>query len=608
MNLFDIKDPSFIKKLSIKELQSLANDIRAFLIEEIPKTGGHLSSNLGTIELIIALHYVFDSPKDGFIFDVGHQAYTHKILTGRASEFHTLRQTDGLSGYINYKESIHDQWESGHAGTSLSALQGFLYAKHLKNEEGLGIAIIGDASITNGMAFEALNVLGSDPNVKGIIVLNDNEMGISKSVGAISKALTRIRFNRFFVKVKRFWQMVLPKFFLEFLSRVKRGLKSFFQRQNIFEDLGYLYVGPIDGHDLKGLIYHFERIKRARKSVVMHILTDKGKGHELAEQDKVGTFHGVSKQSSKKKEGISWSQGIAKIIYDIQEKEKVFVIMPAMAVGTSFVEFSKDYKDRYIDVGIAEEHATSMAAMMAHQGIKVFLPLYATFSQRAFDQILNDIARSDHHVVFGIDRAGVVGEDGSTHQGIFDVSMFSLMPHMVIAMPYDLSEAKALYDYAFLKQNHPMVIRYPRGTTQAINGEEIESIDSVSWKYIKKGKDVAIISYGQSLDRLLDVAKKMNLDASIINARFIKPMDEEMLKDILMTHKKIFVYEEISNVGGLFPMILRFAEKHAFHNEFMEMSMTDQIIHHGNYKEIIQKIKMDDVAIEEKLKVFIHET
>ncbi|MDD3067948.1 MAG: 1-deoxy-D-xylulose-5-phosphate synthase [Acholeplasmataceae bacterium] len=605
MNLFDIKDPSFIKNLTIKELQKLAHDIRAFLIEEIPKTGGHLSSNLGTVELIIALHYVFDSPKDAFIFDVGHQAYTHKILTGRAKDFHSLRQTDGLSGYINYLESIHDQWESGHAGTSLSALQGFLYSQRLKGENGRGIAIIGDASITNGMAFEALNVLGSDQNVKGIIVLNDNEMGISKSVGAISKALTRIRFNRFFVKIKRFWQIILPKCFLEFLGRIKRGLKSFFQRQNIFEDLGYLYVGPIDGHDLKGLIYNFERIKRARKSVVMHILTDKGKGHELAEQDKIGTFHGVSKASTKKKEGISWSQGIANILYDLQELEKTFVIMPAMTVGTSFVEFSKTYKDRYIDVGIAEEHAASMAAMMAHQGIKVFLPLYATFSQRAFDQILNDIARSNHHVVFGIDRAGIVGEDGSTHQGIFDVSMFSLMPNMVITMPYDLKEAKALFDYAFLKQNHPIVIRYPRGMTQALNGDVIEEINHPSWVKMKQGKDLAIISYGQSLDRLNHVCESMELDATIINARFIKPIDEVMLKNILETHHKIFVYEEIANSAGLYPAILAFAEKHAYKNEFMEMSMTNQIIHHGNYKEIIKKMKMDERSIEEKILEFL---
>ncbi|PKK96334.1 MAG: 1-deoxy-D-xylulose-5-phosphate synthase, partial [Tenericutes bacterium HGW-Tenericutes-3] len=292
MNLFDIKDPSFLKQLSNKELKALASDIRSFLIESISKTGGHLSSNLGTIELIIALHYVFDSPNDAFIFDVGHQAYTHKILTGRINEFSTLRQTNGLSGYINYQESIHDQWESGHAGTALSALSGILYAKKLKNEPGEGIAVIGDASITNGMSFEALNLLGTDKNTKGIIVLNDNEMSISRSVGSFSMALTRFRSMKLFIKMKRMWQMILPSFILNFLSRVKRGLRGFFQRQNIFEDMGYMYVGPTDGHDIKGLIYNLERLKKIKKSVVFHIITEKGKGHVEAEQDKIGTYHG----------------------------------------------------------------------------------------------------------------------------------------------------------------------------------------------------------------------------------------------------------------------------------------------------------------------------
>ncbi len=593
MNLNDILEPSQLKGLSIKELETLANDIRAFLIAEIPKTGGHLSSNLGTVELIIAMHYVFDSPKDAFIFDVGHQAYTHKILTGRANAFHTLRQTDGLSGYINYDESPHDRWESGHAGTSLSALYGFLYSEHLKNSDGKGIAVIGDASITNGMAFEALNLLGSDSKVKGIIILNDNEMGISKSVGAFSQALTRFRLNRTFIKMKRFWQKVSPHFVLAFLSRIKRGFKSFFQRQNIFEDLGYLYVGPIDGHNLKGLIHELNRVKNSKKSVVLHILTEKGKGHLEAEADKIGTFHGVSKPSHKIKSGISWSQGVAKIITRLQDQDKIFVIMPAMTVGTGFLSFSETYKDRYIDVGIAEEHAATMAAMMAHEGIKVFLPLYATFSQRAFDQILNDISRSNHHVVFGIDRAGIVGEDGSTHQGLYDVSMFSLMPHMVIAMPYDLDEAYALFDYAFFKQTHPCVIRYPRGLTSDMGEASGEIIDRPSWTIIREGKDLAILTYGQSIDRMREVIEENRLDATLVNCRFIKPIDEDMLISILKTHHKVLVYEEVSNHAALYPQILRVSMKIAYQGQIKEMSITDKIIHHGNYKEIIKHIQMD---------------
>lgn len=606
MDLYRIKDPSFLKTLSYKELKQLASEIRSFLLENIPKTGGHLSSNLGTVELIIALHYVFDSPKDAFIFDVGHQAYTHKILTGRINEFDTLRQTGGLSGYINYKESVHDLWESGHAGTALSALTGLLYAKHLKQEEGEGIAIIGDASITNGMSFEALNLLGSDQMIKGIIVLNDNEMSISKSVGSISKALTRFRSMKFFIKLKKFWQMVLPEFILRFLGRIKRGLRGFFQRQNIFEDLGYMYVGPFDGHDIKSLIYNLRRIRKVKKSVVFHIITEKGRGHVEAEQDKIGTYHGVSKASKIQKEGMSWSEVISTSLDMLQAHQKTFVVMPAMTVGAQFIEFEKKYKDRYLDVGIAEEHAATMAASLAHQGIKVFLPLYATFAQRAFDQILNDIARSNHHVVFGIDRAGLVGEDGSTHQGLYDVSMFSLMPNVVITMPYDANEARDLLYYGFMKQNHPFVIRYPRGLVSVPDGFKESSFNEVSltWTYLKKGSNIALISYGPSLDLLIKANDDLKLNASIINARFIKPMDEIMLKEICESHTHLFVYEENTNTGSLYPHILKFMQLNNYHLKTASMSITDTIVEHGHYKDILKILNMDLHAIKEQIQSF----
>ena len=606
MDLTSIKDPSFLKQLKPKELKALAADIRSFLIESIPKTGGHLSSNLGTIELIIALHYVFDSPKDGFIFDVGHQAYTHKILTGRINEFINLRQTDGLSGYVNYKESVHDLWESGHAGTALSALTGFLYAKHLKNEPGEGIAIVGDASITNGMSFEALNLLGSDVNTRGIIILNDNEMSISKSVGSISKALTRFRSMKIFIKIKRFWQLILPGFILRILGRFKRGLRGFLQRQNIFEDLGYMYVGPLDGHDIKSLIYNLKRIRNLKKSVVFHIITEKGRGHVEAEQDKVGTYHGVSKPSILVKEGITWSKHISESLDRFQKIEKTFVIMPAMTVGAQFIDFQKKYPDRYLDVGIAEEHATTMAASLAHQGIKVFLPLYSTFSQRAFDQLLNDVARSNHHVVIGIDRSGIVGEDGSTHQGLFDISMFYLMPNLVITMPYDAVEAEKLLYYGFMKQKHPFVIRYPRGLVKA-NGHEDLIIDEdlkPTWTKLATGTKLAMISYGPSLDLLIKVNTEHHLNATIINARFIKPIDEMMLKEVLDEHDTLFVYEEAVNTGALYPQILKFMAKHEYKNKMIEMSITDQVVEHGHYKDILQKLKMDEETIIERLKSF----
>jgi len=607
MNLFDIKDPKFLKTLTHKQLKQLADDMRVFLIDSIEKTGGHLSSNLGTVELMIALHYVFNSPKDAFIFDVGHQAYAHKILTGRIHQFDTLRQTDGLSGYINYDESPHDQWESGHAGTALSALVGTLYAKKLNNDLSDSIAVIGDASMTNGMAFEALNLLGSDPNVKGLIILNDNEMSISKSVGSISKTLTKIRSMRVVMRWKRIWAKLLPSFMMRFLSRIKRGLRGFLQRQNIFEDLGYMYIGPTDGHDIKGLIYNLLRAKKVRKSVVLHIITEKGKGHVEAENDKIGTYHGVSKPSNGKKIGVSWSEMISLTMDKLQDHVKTFVIMPAMEVGAQFSRFADKYPDRYLDVGIAEEHAATMAAAMAHHGVKVFLPLYATFSQRAFDQILNDIARSNHHVVFGIDRAGIVGEDGSTHQGLFDVSMFNLMPNLVITMPYDAKEAMDLLYFGFMHQTHPFVIRYPRGTVLFDKTSDEVTFDEIkmTWTTLKKGQNLHMISYGPSLDLLKKVDSNLDLDASIINARFIKPIDQEMLHHICQSNQPIFVYEECSNIGSLYPQILSFMAKHHYHNKITSMSVTDQVVEHGHYRDILKKVHMDQEAIEAHIKEFL---
>ncbi|MFA6801335.1 MAG: 1-deoxy-D-xylulose-5-phosphate synthase [Acholeplasmataceae bacterium] len=607
MDLKDIKDPTFLKNLSYKELEALAVEIRAFLLDTIPKTGGHLSSNLGTVELIIALHYVFDSPKDAFIFDVGHQAYTHKILTGRFKMFDQLRQTDGLSGYIDYRESEHDQWESGHAGTAISALVGYLYANEIKQNEGRGIAIVGDASIVSGMSFEALNVLGNDKSHQGIIVLNDNEMSISRSVGAFSNALTKIRSMKFLIGMKKFWVKITPRLILRIFSRFKRALRSLLQRQNIFEDLGYMYVGPIDGHDIKVLIKTLNRIKHVKKSVIVHIITDKGKGHPAAEIDTIGSYHGISKQSNQPKVGISWSELVSEGMIALQALQKTFVVMPAMTVGTKMLKFQKMFPNQYLDVGIAEEHAATMAASLAHQGIPVYFPVYATFSQRAFDQILNDIARSDHHVVLGIDRAGIVGEDGSTHQGLFDVSMFSLMPNVVITMPYDKNDLEMLLYYGFLEQKHPFVIRYPRGQVVVDlknNPIELKPLDGF-WTYLRKGQGPLLISYGKSLDLLIQANDKLKLDATIINARFIKPIDEIILKEALDLTNKVFIYEEIANAAGLYPKVLDFMMQHGYQIPVKYMSLQDQVVIFGKYEDILKKYHMDLDSVIKVLETFL---
>lgn len=607
MRLEDIKHPSDIKKLSFKELDELAAQIRSFLLETIPETGGHLSSNLGTVELIIALHYVFDSPSDAFIFDVGHQAYTHKILTGRAQQFDKLRQTDGLSGYIDYTESEHDQWESGHAGTALSALIGWLYAKDFKDEEGHGIAIIGDASIVNGMAFEALNLLGTDQKHKGIIVLNDNEMSISRSVGAISKTLTRIRSARFVIRMKRLWARILPHILLRILGRLKRSLRSLLERQNMFEDLGYMYIGPMDGHDIKSLVKTLRRVKSVKKSVVLHVITEKGKGHPQAEMDVTGKFHGVSNHNGHKKEGISWSEMVSIIMDELQKELKTFVIMPAMTMGTKMEAFQKKYPDRYLDIGIAEEHGATMAAMLAHQEVPIYYPIYATFSQRAFDQILNDIARSNHHVVFGVDRAGIVGEDGSTHQGLFDVSMFTLMPHMIVTMPYDAAEAASLFHYAFLEQKHPFVIRYPRGQVKFDKLHDRVAFEKMTptWTTLKEDHGPILISYGPSLDLLKQADEELQTHASIVNARFIKPIDEHMLDQLCQTQRPILIYEEASNQGGLYPQVLHYMARKGYQNKITCMSITDKVVTFGDYETMLERLHMDVKSIKQKIKELI---
>lgn len=609
MQLKDIKDPKDIKTLSIKELESLSQEIRHFLVDSISKTGGHLASNLGAVELSIALHYVFESPKDQFIFDVGHQSYTHKILTGRASQFETLRQHQGLSGYINYQESIHDVWESGHAGTAVSALHGVLKAKQLKQEAGTAIALVGDGSITSGMSFEALNLLGSDPTLKGIVILNDNNMSISKNVGALSKVLTLLRGNRFLMKLRNGIARITPNLMVRIYRRFKRMIKAFFQSGNVFEELGYVYIGPIDGNDLKTVIKTLKQAQKMKKSVVIHAVTEKGKGYEVAATDNDGKFHGVG--SFDKSTGnptkinhqgmTSFSEVISTAMIAYQHIQKTFVVMPAMLVGTKFEKFYQQFPDRLIDVGIAEEHAATMASALSRNGIQVFLPLYATFSQRAYDQIMNDIARSDTKVIFGIDRAGFVGDDGSTHQGLYDVSMFHSMPNVVITMPYDAKEAFDLLHYGF-SQSHPFVIRYPRLETP-FDSNHLPSFDPItlSWPILSEGIAQVWISYGPGLDLLQKAKSTLHIDARIINARFIRPMDLTTLKQALDLNVPVFVYEEAFGSGTLYHHILDYMAKEGYHQKISNMSVKD-IIHHGSRTHNQMDAKMDLTALMEALK------
>lgn len=609
IDLLEIKDPSFIKKMSIKELKELALQIREFLVDSISKTGGHLSSNLGVVEITIAMYYVFDPEKDKFLFDVGHQSYVHKILTGRAKDFSTLRQYNGMSGYINRKESKYDIWESGHSSTTISAMAGMLIASDSKEEK--VVSLIGDSSIMNGVAFEGLNFLGSQKNLAPIIILNDNKMGISKSVGALSKAFSRLRGTRLWRGFKRTLNFIFPTFITNTFHQMKRGLKAFIQHDNIFEDLGFDYYGPIKGNDLRACIKALQRIKKNNGPVILHIITQKGKGYAPTESDEEGSFHGVGPfdvktgitKAIKRKNEHSYSELVAHYLAQKRQEEQFFVVTPAMKVGAQLEEFAQLYPSDFYDVGIAEEHAADMSAGIALSGKRVVLLYYSTFSQRAYDEILNDIARQNLPVIIGIDRAGVVGEDGATHQGIYDIAMFGSMPNVCVLMPKNAQELCGAFNYAF-QHSGPIVIRYPRKNVLVdIQGLDYSYTLEPTWEYLNRGKKVCLIAYGPDVLWLQDIIEKYNLDISLVNARFIRPMDEKTLKDLLENHKKILVFEQAVKTGGLYAEILQYCNEEKISTEIYPFCFEmNTILPHGKIQEVLDHYGMSEECIVNKIK------
>jgi len=508
--LYDIKSPEFLLTMSIEQLKQLCAEIRAFLIESVSKTGGHLGPNLGVIELTVALHKVFNSASDKFIYDVGHQAYTHKILTGRAKYFDTLRQYNGLSGFPKSSESDYDVWETGHSSTSISAAAGFVYARDYLNEKYHVIALIGDGSLTGGMAFEALNHLGQ-ANKKIIVVLNDNKMSISQNVGAMTNMLNRMRLSRKYNKAKKIYLNMITKekHIFGLAKRVRDGVKSFFLQNNIFEEMGFEYYGPLDGHDLPTLIHTFNNIKAIDKPILVHVITKKGKGYPFAEEDTEGLWHGVSpfdiktgKSIAIKKENLNcWSNIISEAVTHLAKDDpRIVAITPAMKNGSGLQVFEDAFPDRLIDVGIAEEHAITFAGGLAKNKMKPYVAIYSTFLQRAYDQVSHDLARQNLPVVIGVDRAGLVDGDGATHQGIFDISFLRHIPNTIITMPKDSREAYDLLYTAFLSDQLTF-IRYPRGNSFAVDvtKHNFERIKIGSWTKERVGEDLTFITYGPSI-------------------------------------------------------------------------------------------------------------
>ena len=608
MNILDIQNPKFLKKLKRKELEQLSGDIRKFLIEKISKTGGHVSSNLGIVDLTIAIHKVFDSPKDKIIFDVGHQSYTHKILTGRAKDFDNLRQMNGLSGFQKRKESIHDVYEAGHSSTSLSAALGFAMARDLNKKKYHVIAVIGDGSIGNGLSYEALNHIGS-LKTPLIVILNDNEMSISKNVGAINNLLDKIRSNYKYAHAKNKTKSiikVLPiigKPLNKFVSFTKDTLKKMYVQEGaLFEEFGFDYFGPINGHDYDEMQMYLEIAKKADHPVLLHVITEKGKGYIHAENDKEGKWHGISafdietgKTLSNDSDKISWSEIISKQLINLAKKdEDIIAITPAMANGAKLNNFKKAFPKRFVDVGIAEEHALVLANAMAIEGKKPFVSIYSTFLQRGYDQVQQDIARMNQPVVIGIDRAGIVGDDGETHQGIYDVSFLQHIPNLVIMAPHNAEESNDLLYTAF-ELNKPVAIRYSRAK---INYKETtpKKIKLGTWEEIEEGKDATIITYGDFIENAKKIREKLKEDKkeiSIINARFIKPFDKSMFNEILNKNKPIFIYEETSSIGSLGERLCAYAQNNNYQANIKCYAIDDKFIEQGNKNKVLEKLELD---------------
>jgi len=600
MKIDDIKFPKDIKSLSVSELNDLCKQIRNFIINNVSKTGGHLSSNLGVVELTVALHYVFDAPKDKLIFDVGHQCYTHKILTGRARLFPTLRKYNGLSGFQKKNESKYDCWEAGHSSTSLSAALGMAYDRDLSDEKYEIIPIIGDGSISNGMAFEALNNIG-ESNKKIIIVLNDNGMSISKNHGALNNILTKMRISGSYLFFKSTLNKIDQKIpqmqkFNNKLRKFRDNLKQKLIKNNIFTNFGIDYLGPIDGHDLQSLLSAFEACKKHRnKPILIHVVTTKGKGYEPCEKDTEGNWHSVSYFDIKtgslpKTKDPSYSTVVAnKLTMMAQNDDRIVVITPAMTNGSSLQSFARNFPERFIDAGISEEHAATFAAGIANQHhYKPYYIVYSTFAQRCYDQINHDIARMDLPVRILLDRSGIVGADGPTHHGVFDISIFNSLPNMTICQGSSLEETYQLLEFS---QNfdHPFILRYPKGTVDLQNTIKVERIVYGKWSIYpatNRKPRFAIITYGNDVYEVYTRLKEENLLGIVINARFIKPIDEEMLDYVFSLHIPVFVFTGDAIRGGLIDSILEFANNRRNSPRILQYGISDNFLPQGSIEQL----------------------
>ncbi|OCA91045.1 1-deoxy-D-xylulose-5-phosphate synthase [Bacillus sp. FJAT-27225] len=621
MDLTSIKDPSFLKRMTNPQLEKLSKEIRQFLIEKLSVTGGHIGPNLGVVELTIALHKCFDSPKDKILWDVGHQSYVHKILTGRACEFDTLRQFKGLCGFPKRNESEHDVWETGHSSTSLSAAMGMAIARDIKKEDSYILPVIGDGALTGGMALEALNHIGHEKK-NMIVILNDNEMSIAPNVGALHNVLGRLRTSGKYNGVKDELELLIKKIpavggvLASTAERVKDSLKYMLVSGMFFEELGFTYLGPVDGHNFEDLFENLAYAKKTEGPVLIHVITKKGKGYYPAESDKIGTWHGTGPYKTETGDFVkpafsppSWSGLVAETVRKIaRADERVVAITPAMPVGSKLEGFASEFPDRMFDVGIAEQHAATVAAGLATQNMKPFLAIYSTFLQRAYDQVVHDICRQNLNVFIGIDRAGLVGADGETHQGVFDIAFLRHVPNLVLMMPKDENEGQHMVNTALTYDDGPIAMRFPRGNGIGVPLDEtLKQIPIGTWEVLKEGHDAAILTFGTTISMAMEAAtalEKRGISVRVVNARFIKPLDEAMLTEILEGGMPILTIEEAVLQGGFGSSVLEFAHDHGFFNAVIDrMGIPDHFIEHGSVDRLLEEIDFTIDSVISRLSV-----
>ena len=615
-----INSPEDLKKLNIEEKEQLAKEIREYILNVVSENGGHLASNLGVVELTIALHSVFNVPTDKIVWDVGHQTYVHKILTGRREQLKTIRKLDGLAGFPKTNESDCDCFNTGHSSTSISAALGMARARDLEGKNNSVIAVIGDGALTGGMALEALNDAGYS-NTKMTVILNDNEMSISKNVGGLNMFLSKLRTKKLYAKSSLSAKKVILKIpvvgkpFVKIVQRVKRSIKQLIIPKMFFEDIGFTYLGPVDGHNIEQLQNIMRLSKQVEAPVLIHVLTKKGKGYKIAEENP-DKFHATSPfdietGKPKKEKKPDYSKVFGEKIVEMAKKDsRIVAITASMKDGTGLTKFQKEFPNRFFDIGIAEQHALGMAAGMAKEGMIPIVPIYSSFYQRAYDQVIHDIALQNLPVIMCVDRAGVVGADGETHQGIFDIPYLSIIPNMTVMAPINGRELSEMLKHTLHHAKGPTAIKYSRGEASSLYEDQFEELHYGKGQILKEGKEAVIIAVGnifEEADKAEKILKEEGYEIGLVNPRYIKPFDQELIMKLSQTYDKIMIAEEGVLNGGFGMMVNEFLSEHDYKGEVRCLGIDDQFVEHGSVSELRRMLKIDGESIADSIRQWMKE-